>query len=274
MSITRTHSRHRLAPVSHNGRNSNAKDKILSLELESISVPFGGFKALDAVTISLKKAESVGLIGPNGAGKTTCVNIITGFQDPTSGTVMLDGQDINAKAPYDIRRRGLARTFQAGRLFSGLDVLDNLAVTGVGLGHSRRASEDEALRVLSWMVAGHLAELPAAGLPYTDERRVGIARALMFAPDYLLLDEPAAGMSETEADDLAQIIRRNADELNFGVLLIQHNVGPVPLFPTHVYVLDAGKIIEEGDKTEILASQAVREAYLGAEHAPENMEHA
>ena len=181
MSITRTHSRHRLAAVAHNGRNRNAKDKILSLELESISVAFGGFKALDDVTISLKKAEIVGLIGPNGAGKTTCVNIITGFQDPTSGTVMLDGQDINAKAPYDIRRRGLARTFQAGRLFSGLDVLDNLAVTGVGLGHSRRASEDEALRVLSWMGAGHLAELPAAGLPYTDERRVGIARALMFA---------------------------------------------------------------------------------------------
>ncbi len=274
MSITRTHSRHRLAAVEHNGRNRNAKDKILSLELESISVAFGGFKALDDVTISLKKAEIVGLIGPNGAGKTTCVNIITGFQDPTSGTVMLDGQDINAKAPYDIRRRGLARTFQAGRLFSGLDVLDNLAVTGVGLGHSRRASEDEALRVLSWMGAGHLAELPAAGLPYTDERRVGIARALMFAPDYLLLDEPAAGMSETEADDLAQIIRRIADELNCGVLLIEHNVGLVLSLSNHVYVLDAGKIIEEGDKTEILASQAVREAYLGAEHAPENMEHA
>ena len=95
MSITRTHSRHRLAAVAHNGRNRNAKDKILSLELESISVAFGGFKALDDVTISLKKAEIVGLIGPNGAGKTTCVNIITGFQDPTSGTVMLDGQDLS-----------------------------------------------------------------------------------------------------------------------------------------------------------------------------------
>jgi branched-chain amino acid transport system ATP-binding protein len=245
------------------------KDQILSLlslELSSISVAFGGFKALDDVTIALKKSQIVGLIGPNGAGKTTCVNIITGFQDPTSGTVTMDGQNINAKAPFYIRRRGLARTFQAGRLFTGLDVLDNLAVTGVGLGHSRRASEEEATRLLTWMGAGHLAELPAAGLPYTDERRVGIARALMFAPDFLLLDEPAAGMSETEADDLAQIIRRIADELGCGVLLIEHNVGLVLSLANHVYVLDAGKIIEQGDKAAILGSQAVREAYLGAEH--------
>ena len=225
--------------------------------------------ALDDVTISLKKAEIVGLIGPNGAGKTTCVNVITGFQNPTTGTVMLDGQLINAKAPFDIRRRGLARTFQAGRLFTGLDVLDNLAVTGVGLGHSRRVSEDEAMRLLDWMGATHLAELPAAGLPYTDERRVGIARALMFAPDFLLLDEPAAGMSETEANDLAQIIRRIAEELHCGVLLIEHNVGLVLSISNHVYVLDAGQIIEEGDKTAILGSQAVRDAYLGAEHMEE-----
>lgn len=238
----------------------------MSLELSSISVAFGGFKALDDVSISLKKGEIVGLIGPNGAGKTTCVNVITGFQDPSSGTILLDGHNINAKAPHAIRRRGLARTFQAGRLFTGLDVLDNLAVTGVGLGHSRRASEDEAMRLLNWVQASHLAELPAAGLPYTDERRVGIARALMFSPDFLLLDEPAAGMSEAEASDLASIIRQIADELQCGVLLIEHNVGLVLSLSNHVYVLDAGKMIEEGDKDAILGSQAVREAYLGAEH--------
>lgn len=238
----------------------------MSLELRSISVAFGGFKALDDVTLSLKKGEIVGLIGPNGAGKTTCVNVITGFQEASSGTVTLDGEIINSKAAYDIRRHGLARTFQAGRLFTGLDVLDNLAVTGVGLGHSRRASEEEALRLLNWMGAPHLAELPAAGLPYTDERRVGIARSLMFTPDFLLLDEPAAGMSEAEADDLAEIIKRITQELQCGVLLIEHNVGLVLSVSTHVYVLDAGKIIEEGDKDAILGSQAVRDAYLGAEH--------
>ena len=238
----------------------------MSLELRSISVAFGGFKALDDVTISLNKGQIVGLIGPNGAGKTTCVNVITGFQIPSSGTVTLDGDTINTKAPYKIRRAGLARTFQAGRLFTGLDVLDNLAVTGVGLGHSRRTSEDESMRLLTWMGSAHLAELPAAGLPYTDERRVGIARALMFAPDFLLLDEPAAGMSEAEANDLAAIIKRIAEELQCGVLLIEHNVGLVLSLANHVYVLDAGTIIEEGDKAAILGSQAVREAYLGAEH--------
>lgn len=239
----------------------------MSLEVASISVAFGGFKALDDVTLSLEKGQIVGLIGPNGAGKTTCVNVISGFQPPSAGNVTLRGDSTNAHPPHGIRRLGLARTFQAGRLFTGLDVLDNLAVTGVGLGHSRHASEEEALRLLAWMGAAHLAELPAAGLPYTDERRVGIARALMFAPDYLLLDEPAAGMSETEANDLAQLIRRIAEELDCGVLLIEHNVGLVLSLSNHIYVLDAGKIIKEGDKDAILGSQAVRDAYLGAEHA-------
>ncbi len=242
------------------------KGGFLSLELRSISVAFGGFKALDDVTLSLKKGEIIGLIGPNGAGKTTCVNVITGFQVPSSGSVTLDGESINTKAPHSIRRRGLARTFQAGRLFTGLDVLDNLAVAGVGLGLSRRASEDEAMRVLTWMGAPHLAELPAAGLPYTDERRVGIARALMFSPAFLLLDEPAAGMSESEASDLAKLIKRVANELGVGVLLIEHNVGLVLSVSDQISVLDAGIIIEEGDKDAILSSQAVRDAYLGAEH--------
>lgn len=241
----------------------------MSLELRSISVTFGGFKALDDVTLALKKGEIIGLIGPNGAGKTTCVNVITGYQIPSSGSVTLGGEPINTKTPHAIRRRGLARTFQAGRLFTGLDVLDNLAVTGVGLGHSRSTSEDEAMRLLTWMGVPHLAEREASGLPYTDERRIGIARALMFAPDFLLLDEPAAGMSETEAKDLAGIIRRIAEELDCGVLLIEHNVGLVLSLSNHVYVLDAGTVIEEGDKSAILGSQAVRDAYLGAEHTSE-----
>lgn len=246
--------------------NQGSNTTALSLAASGVTVAFGGFKAVTDVTLKITPGDVHGLIGPNGAGKTTLVNVLTGFQPPTTGTVQLNGASVGSWSPHALRRGGIARTFQAGRLFTGLDVLDNLAVTGVGLGHSRRASEAEAVRLLEWVGAPHLAELPAAGLPYTDERRVGIARALMFAPDFLLLDEPAAGMSEVEANDLANLIKRVAGELGAGVLLIEHNVGLVLSVSNHVYVLDAGTVIEEGDKDVILGSQAVREAYLGAEH--------
>lgn len=246
--------------------NSPADHGTFSLSASGVTVAFGGFKALTDVSLNITPGAVHGLIGPNGAGKTTLVNVLTGFQSPTSGQVLLSGKSVGDWKPHVLRRSGIARTFQAGRLFTGLDVLDNLAITGVGLGHSRRASEVEAMRLLDWMGAAHLAELPAAGLPYTDERRVGIARSLMFEPGFLLLDEPAAGMSEAEAEDLASTISRVADELDCGVLLIEHNVGLVLSVSHHVYVLDAGKIIEEGDREVILGSKAVRDAYLGAEH--------
>ena len=237
----------------------------MSLQLRSVSVAFGGFKALTDVTISVGAGEIVGLIGPNGAGKTTCVNVMTGFQAPSSGSVYLDGDDISRHPAFSIRRHGLARTFQAGRLFTGLDLLDNLAVTGVGLGHSRRASEIEAQRLLAWIGLEDMAGSLAAGLPYTDERRVAIARALMFQPKYLLLDEPAAGMSAPEADQLSTLIQRIATEVGTGVLLIEHNVGMVLSTCSNVVVLDGGKVIEQGPRAVILGSHAVREAYLGAD---------
>ncbi|MCW3784611.1 ABC transporter ATP-binding protein [Defluviimonas salinarum] len=236
-----------------------------SLATDGVTVAFGGFKALTDVSLAVTPGAVHGLIGPNGAGKTTLVNVLTGFQAPTRGAVTLNGRDVGALSAHELRRAGVARTFQAGRLFSGLDVLDNLAVTGVGLGHTRRAAETEAFRLLDWMGVPHLAERPAAGLPYTDERRVGIARALMFAPAFLLLDEPAAGMSEAEAADLAALIVRVAADLNTGVLLIEHNVGLVLSVSHHIYVLDAGQVIEEGDRDVIVASKPVRDAYFGAD---------
>lgn len=245
---------------------AQAHNKTSSLTASGVTVAFGGFKALTNVSLNITPGAVHGLIGPNGAGKTTMVNALTGFQPPTEGSVELSGASVGDWVPHALRRSGIARTFQAGRLFTGLDVLDNLAVTGIGLGHSRRDSETEAMRLLEWMGAAHLADLPAAGLPYTDERRVGIARALMFGPDFLLLDEPAAGMSETEVEDLAALIARVAEDLRCGVLLIEHNVGLVLSVSHHVYVLDAGQIIEEGDRDVILGSKAVRDAYLGAEH--------
>lgn len=236
----------------------------MSLALENVGVAFGGFQALSEVTLAVEPGQVMGLIGPNGAGKTTCVNTLTGFQRPTTGRVRLEGRDVSALAAHGFRREGVARTFQAGRLFGGLDVLDNLACTGVGLGQRRAAAEHEASDILGWMGISDLESRPAAGLPYTDERRVAIARALMGAPRYLLLDEPAAGMSEKEAADLADLIRRIASERGIGCLLIEHNVGLVLSVCAHVVVLDGGRVIEAGDRAAILASDAVREAYFGA----------
>ncbi len=248
---------------------SGSEQTGLSLAANGVTVAFGGFKALTEVTLAVSPGSVHGLIGPNGAGKTTLVNVLTGFQAPTGGQVTLGPRDVGHLPPHQLRRHGVARTFQAGRLFTGLDVLDNLAVTGVGLGHSRRASEAEARKVLDWVGASDLADRPAAGLPYTDERRIGIARALMFSPAFLLLDEPAAGMSEAEAETLAGLIDRVARDLGIGVLLIEHNVGLVLSVSHHVYVLDAGQVIEEGDRNVIMSSQQVRDAYLGADQAAE-----
>jgi len=235
----------------------------MGLALEKVGVAFGGFRALADVSLAVEPGQIVGLIGPNGAGKTTCVNVLTGFQRRSSGTVLLEGRDISAISAHRLRRAGVARTFQAGRLFSGLDVLDNLACTGVGLGQSRAEAEHQASDLLRWMQISDLESRPAAGLPYTDERRVAIARALMDNPTYLLLDEPAAGMSEPEAADLADLIRRVAAERGTGCLLIEHNVGLVLSVCSEVVVLDGGRIIERGNREVILGSGAVREAYLG-----------
>ncbi|WP_415183244.1 ABC transporter ATP-binding protein [Phaeovulum sp.] len=236
----------------------------MALALERVGVAFGGFQALRDVSLAVAPGQVVGLIGPNGAGKTTCVNTLTGFQHPTSGRVLLEGRCVSSLSAHGIRRAGVARTFQAGRLFNGLDVLDNLACTGVGLGQRRAAAEHAASDLLGWMGIADLESRSAAGLPYTDERRVAIARALMGAPHYLLLDEPAAGMSEPEAADLARLIRRIAEEMGIGCLLIEHNVGLVLSVCADVVVLDGGQVIEQGDRSVILGSRAVREAYLGA----------
>ncbi len=236
----------------------------MALALERVGIAFGGFRALADIDLEVEPGQIVGLIGPNGAGKTTCVNVLTGFQRPSSGRVTLDGSDVSRLPAHRLRRAGVARTFQAGRLFSGLDVLDNLACTGVGLGLRRAAAEHEAEELLGWMGISALASRPAAGLPYTDERRVAIARALMGRPAYLLLDEPAAGMSEPEAAELAGLIRRIAAERGAGCLLIEHNVGLVLSVCAHVVVLDGGRVIEQGGRAAILGSKAVREAYLGA----------
>jgi len=236
-----------------------------SLTAHSVSVSFDGLTALSSVNLTVPKGSVTGLIGPNGAGKTTLVNVLTGFQAPTTGQVMMDGIGIGAKPAHKIRHLGIARTFQSGRLFDDLSVVDNLEVTGVGLGLSRKKASAQADEMLDWMGISALAERHAGALPYTDERRVAIGRALMMEPKYLLLDEPAAGMSAEEAEDLSQLIARIVREIDCGVLLIEHNIGMVLKTCNYIHVLDSGVIIEVGPPDVIKASEKVRHAYMGTE---------
>jgi branched-chain amino acid transport system ATP-binding protein len=235
----------------------------MSLAADKVSVAFAGLRALSAVDLTVEPGRIVGLIGPNGAGKTTLVNVLTGFQAATEGAVRLDGQPLSGLKPHEVRRRGIARTFQGGRLFRDLPVIDNLEVTGVGLGQSRAQAVAEAGAMLDWVGIAPLADRIAGTLPYTDERRVAIGRALIGRPKYLLLDEPAAGMSAQEAADLSALIRRIAGEMGCGVLLIEHNVGLVLGLCDHIVVLDSGAVIETGPPAAIRASEKVRHAYMG-----------
>jgi branched-chain amino acid transport system ATP-binding protein len=238
---------------------------ITALGASNVSVSFDGLKALSDVVLDIPPARVTGLIGPNGAGKTTLVNVLTGFQAPDQGQVLLDGEALGGLTPHAIRRLGIARTFQSGRLFGELPVIDNLEVTGIGLGLSRHEAAAKAEAMLDWLGIGALADRAASGLPYTDERRVAIGRALMMEPRYLLLDEPAAGMSAEEAQDLIRLIRRIIAEMKCGVLLIEHNIGLVLNICDHIHVLDSGEIIEDGAPAEIKASEKVRHAYMGTQ---------
>lgn len=233
------------------------------LAAHQVGVTFAGLRALREVTLQVQTGQVVGLIGPNGAGKTTMVNVLTGFQSPSSGTVRLDGRTLNGLPAHAFRRLGIARTFQAGRLFKGLSVLDNLVVTGTALGQTQGAARKQAQGLLEQMQLSQLGDRLATGLPYTDERRVAIARALMEHPQFVLLDEPAAGMTDHEASELAELIRTMALRRGCGVLLIEHNVRMVLETCTHIVVLDSGTVIASGSPDDIRSSDVVRHAYMG-----------
>ncbi len=236
-----------------------------TLSVDHVSVYFDGLKALSDVSLDVGQAQVTGLIGPNGAGKTTLVNVMTGFQSANEGSVTVDDASIDGIPSHRIRKLGIARTFQSGRLFSDLSVVDNLEVTGVGLGLTRRVATDRAYAMLDWMGISNLAERTAGGLPYTDERRVAIGRALMLEPRYLLLDEPAAGMSAVESNDLCDLIRKIVSEIKCGILLIEHNIGLVLSICDSIHVLDSGMIIETGNPAAIKNSEKVRHAYMGTQ---------
>jgi ABC-type branched-subunit amino acid transport system ATPase component len=234
------------------------------LVAQGVSVRFGGLAAIEDVSFTLELGEIVGLIGPNGAGKTTLVNVLSGFQRPTVGEVHLEGGLLAGATSDAFARAGIARTFQAVRLFKGLSVSENLEVSLAANGLSRRRARKRAKALLPDFLPGDRGGMPAAALTYGEERKVGIARALALEPRYLLLDEPAAGMAAAEAEDLRQVIIRVRAAYGCGVLVVEHNMALIFALCDRIHVLGSGRTIAVGSPDEISANGKVREAYLGA----------
>jgi branched-chain amino acid transport system ATP-binding protein len=215
------------------------------------------------VTLELHRHEVVGLIGPNGAGKTTLVNVLTGFDFPSSGSVELSGRDVTRWTPHRRGRTGLARTFQHSRSFAGLSVRENIEVAALGSGVGPRAARRRADDLLGLLGLSGRAKQPAGSLAHGDERRLGVARALATGPKFLLLDEPAAGLPEAEVPEFAAVVRSIRDDHAAGVLLIDHNMALVMEVCDRIQVLDQGRTLAEGTPAEVRGNLDVAAAYLG-----------
>ena len=233
------------------------------LRASAVSRSFKGIHALREVTLELSRGEVVGLIGPNGAGKSTLVNVLTGFDRPTTGTVVLDGRDVTRWTPGRRGRHGLARTFQHSHAFRGLTVRENVEVAALGIGAGPRRARRRADELLDLLGLRHVAGHPAAALAHGDERRLGVARALATEPRFVLMDEPAAGLPESEVPEFAAVVRSVRDDHNAGVLLIDHNMALVMEVCDRIQVLDQGRTLAEGTPGEIRRNLNVAAAYLG-----------
>jgi branched-chain amino acid transport system ATP-binding protein len=211
----------------------------------------------------LHRGEVVGLIGPNGAGKSTLVNVLSGFDRPTAGTVELEGRDVTGWSAHRRGRHGLARTFQHSHAFRALSVRENVEVAALGAGAGSRRAATRADELLGLLALDRFAETPAANLAHGDERRLGVARALASEPRFVLMDEPAAGLPETEVPDFAAVVRSVRDDHGAGVLLIDHNMALIMDVCDRIFVLDQGMSLAEGTPAEIRANLDVAAAYLG-----------
>lgn len=250
------------------------------LETKNLTLKFGGLTAVADLNIEIKEGSISSLIGPNGAGKTTCFNIITGFYTPTEGKVIFLENDITSMKPHDVCKVGIARTFQNIRLFAGGTVLQNVMTACwvrqkspwwsaplmlPAFIREEREIREKSMKLLKAVELDHLSEEIATGLPYGDQRRLEIARALATEPKLLLLDEPAAGMNPQESQDLMSFIRRIRGKFNLTIFLIEHDMKVVMGISEWIRVLDYGQLIAEGTPTEIRSNSKVIEAYLGRE---------
>ncbi|HEL2055483.1 TPA: ABC transporter ATP-binding protein [Streptococcus suis] len=250
------------------------------LEVKNLTKNFGGLTAVGDVTMELHEGELVGLIGPNGAGKTTLFNLLTGVYEPSEGTISLAGTVLNGKAPSKIASLGLGRTFQNIRLFKNMTVLENVLI---GLGNHGKAEvlasflrlpafykneeelKNKAIELLKIFDLDGDADTLAKNLPYGQQRRLEIVRALATEPKILFLDEPAAGMNPQETAELTQLIRKIKEEFGITIILIEHDMSLVMEVTERIYVLEYGRLIAHGTPEEIRNNKRVIEAYLGGE---------
>ena len=251
------------------------------LELDRVSLSFGGLRALSELELHVDQREIVSLIGPNGAGKTTVFNVLTGVYDPTDGDIRFAGESIAHKASHQVTRRGMARTFQSLRLFLNMSVIENVMAATYGgtkampwesilrFPRARREEREvrelaeDALSFFGQRLAGYRWDQPAYSLSYANRRRLEIARALATKPQLLLLDEPAAGMNPSETHEITELIGRLRDEREVGILVIEHDMHVVEGVSDRVVALDHGVKIAEGSFDEVANHPSVVEAYLG-----------
>ncbi|WRS26172.1 ABC transporter ATP-binding protein [Oscillospiraceae bacterium MB08-C2-2] len=248
------------------------------MEVSNLSIEFGGLKAVEDFNLHVKRGEIIAIIGPNGAGKTTVFNMLTGIYAPTFGSILLEGNSMAKKKPFQFAAAGIARTFQNIRLFHGASVADNVKMAYTchnkesllacllrtpAMKARERELDERVMDLLDIFNLADKADVLASNLPYGDQRRLEIVRALMLEPKILLLDEPVAGMITAEQDEMAALVKEIKQRFNLTVILIEHHMNFVMPIADRIKVLDFGKTIAEGPPDEIQRNPDVIAAYLG-----------